>query len=261
MMKMKLSLVIFAILSLGYSYMPCNMGRIEKSCIPSSSFGCSRLNRSIFALSMGSKDKSRRHMNKVTELIQPRNGKMDILADKYDDVIEDDLKDFKTGSDMRSRRERDLKAEFVAQSPVERLVDGGTDRKWQQEKIDSVLKCLNMLYEEKEGKGIKLSYSERVGEIEWDDFKRLAGEAGVLDWIKGGDSAKEFSRIKDWINYHRKKGDIKFVVNPLKHAELKDGRVDRWQWIPRPKYKRNAMRTKVNIRHRKIHGLMNPDPY
>jgi hypothetical protein len=74
------------------------------------------------------------------------------------------------------------------------------------------------------------------------------------------------------VRYHLKKGDIKFNVNLL-HQEAhaqgqtegqgqgqgpKDGEglQERWEWVPRPKYKRGATRTRQNIRHRRAHALL-----
>jgi len=206
-------------------------------------------------------NKKGRAGNKYNDVPRRRLNEMKELEDKYRDVIDKDLVDMKTGDDLRSLRERDLKVEFAGQEKLPRLQDPTTERKWHPEMVDAVIKCLNMVYENKEAGNGQLTDPERAGAFDWADFDALADDAGVMDFIVADgtdhqEREKVIREIESWVRYHQKKGDIKFVVN-MGEGEVEESR-DRWRWIPRPKYKRGATRTRQNIRHRKAHGLI-PD--
>jgi hypothetical protein len=216
-------------------------------------------------------NKKGRANNKYNEMPRDRLNEMRELEAKYKGLIDDSLGEFTTGDSKRSGRERDLKVQFASEPKVERRIDESTLRKWSPEMVDAVMTCLNMVYSGKE----ELTDAERVGALDWGEFDAKADAAGIFDFIstevtddstssssssgsegdlKMSGRARVIRDIEKWVRYHQKKGDIKFAVN----LENNEGAGERWTWIPRPQYKRNATRTRQNVRHRKANGLM-PD--
>jgi hypothetical protein len=210
-----------------------------------------RFTKKSVSLSVLPHKKGRAGVN-YNEAPREKLNRMRELEDKYEDLIEKDLDGVVTGDSLRSKRERDLKVQFASEPKVKKEVDPTTLRKFSPEFVDAIIKCLNSVYKHKEERGL-LSDAELAGKLEWADFVAHAEEAGLPAYFaEDQEEKKAMVELERWVTYHRKKGDIKFEVN------IPEAHQDRWAWIPRPQYKRNAMRTRQNIRHRKAHGLI-PD--
>jgi len=180
------------------------------------------------------------------------------------EVIDENIESFMTGDDMRSKREKDLKiakVEADAKQVDYSVIRTDIERKWDIEKVDTVIACLNRVYELKMNKG-PLSESERAGLFEWEEFNSLCEETGVLNHLIIDDTTtmeRELERVHKWIQYHRKKGDISFKVDERLLDDTDDGVVsddvddgdevesgevgmyrEVWEWTPRPRYKRKT---------------------
>ena len=214
-------------------------------------------------------NKRGRAQNKIIEL-GPSNPKesndVKILRDKLKSEIENSTNEFETGNELRKSRERDLKLakiELDQQQYIYSVPDGGTERKWPIERIDSVIKCLNLLYKRKMAKG-SLTEAERAGLFDWNDFDNLSDEAGVLSHLVIDETTslkRELEKVHKWVSYHRIKGDISFDVDERlilvedndgindydtlendgdrEHILNLDVRKDVFKWTPRRKYRRS----------------------
>ena len=210
-------------------------------------------------------NKRGRAQNKIIELGPSNPNESDdvkSLRNKLKSEIEKSTKEFETGDELRKSRERDLKLakiELDQQQYIYSVPDGGTERKWPIERIDSVVNCLNLLYKYKMAKG-PLSEEERAGLFDWKDFDDLIEEAGVLSHLVIDDNTsleRELEKVHKWISYHRIKGDISFDVDErlvlavdedhdnieenedLENIMKLDIRKDVFEWTPRRKYRRS----------------------
>lgn len=128
----------------------------------------------------------------------------------------DDSAGFKSGSQKRKERERDLNV-AKANSITEIYAAPGKQRKWNQQEINEVISCLNLSY------GIRcrddLTASQRVGLIDWGKFDEEASKiiSGYEDPV-----INVKKKVVSWIKFHREKREIEFIGTE-------------WKWIPRSK--------------------------
>ena len=214
-------------------------------------------------------NKRGRAQNKIIELgpsnPNESNG-VKTLREKLKSEIEKSTTEFETGNELRKSRERDLKLakiELDQQQYIYSVPDGGTERKWPIERVDSVINCLNLLYKHKMTKG-SLTEAERAGLFDWNDFDNLIEEAGVLSHLVIDATTsleRELEKVHKWVSYHRIKGDISFNVDErlvlaeddnndnndydtagddgdLEDIMNLDVRKDVFEWTPRRKYRR-----------------------
>jgi len=110
-----------------------------------------------------------------------------------------------TGKAQRSQRTRDLKKVVETQGPAPDLHPIKPKRKWADEDIHTVIEVLNKSYDYKARED--LSDEERLGVIDWSAFDLHAEE--LIPNYNDAES-KTRSKVKSWLAYHRRKGDILF---------------------------------------------------
>ena len=151
-----------------------------------------------------------------------------------------------TGDEQRRARTRDLKKVAETQPPLPNLHPPTARRKWTDEEVAVAIECLNRSYGGRSRE--ELSEEQRVGVIDWSLFD-LHAEELIADYtLQGGQGAegaegagKVRSKVMSWINYHRRKRDIRF-----EH--------DTWVWDPegsdkRGRDKRRVAAHKNQVRH------------
>jgi len=110
-----------------------------------------------------------------------------------------------TGKAQRSQRTRDLKKVVETQGPAPDLHPIKPKRKWADDEISAVIQVLNKSYDYKARED--LSDEERLGVIDWSAFDLHAEE---LIPSYNDEESKTRSKVKSWLAYHRRKGDIIF---------------------------------------------------
>ena len=118
-----------------------------------------------------------------------------------EDNFDDEVSEFKSGTDLRKNRFRDLQAVKSLQSPVKIQVVPHTSKR-SNEEIDTIVTCLNLSYGMKERS--ELSEEERVGLIDWEKFDEIASDRIGSEYLSSR------TKLKNWILFHRKKNDISF---------------------------------------------------
>jgi hypothetical protein len=111
---------------------------------------------------------------------------------------------YQSGDDLRKARERDLKTVKKEQEPV--IPDTSQERstKKTNEEIDRVIDCLNQSMGKGKSVG-ELTDNERVGLIDWAKFD-AAAQGVIPDYVERGMQ----NTTRNWVEFHRKKNDIKF---------------------------------------------------
>ena len=165
--------------------------------------------------------KSRIH-NKVYSPQNKVDPSVKNLENRYKELIDEDLRTAKTGDELRSRRNRNIKE--VALSGLDTKLnciktDGSELRKWTPDEIEGLIDLMNSFYISKKD-GVGLSDEERVGLFVWEEFAEYVKDSGVF----GKYDRNSEEKVNSWIKYHRKKGDIRLdIYNGYK-----------WVWFPRP---------------------------
>ena len=121
-----------------------------------------------------------------------------------EDNFDEEVSSFKSGTDLRKNRFRNLQEVKSLQSPVKIHVVPHTSKK-SYEEIDTIITCLNLSYGMKERS--ELSEEERVGLIDWEKFDEIASDRLGSEYLSSS------AKLKNWILFHRKKKDISFQQN------------------------------------------------
>ena len=137
-----------------------------------------------------------------------------------------------TGDEQRRERERNLKVVAKTQDPTPNLQAPPKRRKWSDEEVSVAIECLNRSYSRRSRE--ELSEEQRVGVIDWSVFD-LHAEELIADYASDEGGIKVRSKVMSWINYHRRKKDIRF-----EH--------DTWVWDPEGSDKRGRDKRKVAAR-------------
>lgn len=144
-----------------------------------------------------------------------------VFIDSYDRLKDPKIKSFQSafnaeeledksiahisGSDLRKRRVRNLKTVFDTQPEAIKFTPPKLSSKKSPEEVCAILDCLNKLYETKERNA--LNEEERAGLIDWNKFDVIA--ASYLNTASYSGSNR--TKLINWIKFHVKKRDIKFV--------------------------------------------------
>lgn len=119
-----------------------------------------------------------------------------------------------SGVDLRKNREKNLRKVKSSQDPVIPFKPLTRTPKKGKDEIEKIVECLNMCFEIKDN--AELSEEERVGLINWDKFDEVGrqqlGEVYEQPGFK--------SKLRNWINFHRKKGDIAFTERKFVWTKL-----------------------------------------
>lgn len=132
-----------------------------------------------------------------------------------------------TGDEQRKERNRNLKTVKETQGPLPDLHPPTQKRKWSDDEIRTAIECLNRSYSMRSRE--ELTEEQRIGVIDWSLFDMHAEEL-IPDYLLEG--TKTRTRVMSWINYHRRKLDIRF-----EH--------DRWIFDPEGSSKRGKDKRKV----------------
>ena len=133
-------------------------------------------------------------------------------------MSDESLNTFKSGSDLRKERNRDLKAVKRDQQPkiTNSLLDNKQSKK-NKDEIDAIISCLNAAHQ------LKLpsaSIEEKtLGIIDWNLFDKVA-----LDVITNYSEISIKNKLYNWIKFHLRKGDIAFDIVLLS-----------WSWTKKSK--------------------------
>lgn len=159
--------------------------------------------------------------------------------DVGDTLDEADLEQYEKGDDLRSARERKL-AVVVAEQP-EVIPDTTQTRtaKKTQDEIDTIIECLNLSIG-KEKSTAELSDTERVGLVNWEAFD---GHATLLvgDYVSDavGVATPSLTKLRNWVEFHRKKKDISFSHLSAEGADDPDGEPMLFSWAAKPYNRKN----------------------
>lgn len=123
------------------------------------------------------------------------------------------------GALLRRSRLRNLKeAKIQSDSIVNIPPPPTTPRKWSQEDIANVIKCLNLSYGNR--KREELTDKQRVGVIDWSMFDLHAEQ--IIPGYNQEETPKVRSRVFSWVTFHVQKRDLRFDW-------------DKWIFDPKPK--------------------------
>jgi len=145
-------------------------------------------------------------------------------------ISDETVQGLEAGDDMRRKRNRDLKEVKENQGPVPNLQAPEKERNWSEEEIAAAIECLNRSYDKRSRE--ELSDEQRIGVIDWSLFELHAEEL-----IEGFTTTQKVrTKVIGWINFHRKKKDIRF-----EH--------DTWVWDPLGSDKRGKDKRAFYARH------------
>jgi len=123
------------------------------------------------------------------------------------------------GALLRRSRLRNLKeAKVQSDSIINVSPPPVTPRKWDEEDIANVVKCLNLSYGNR--KREQLTDKQRLGIIDWAEFDLHAEQ--FIGGYNQDESPKVRGRVFSWVTFHVQKRDIRFNW-------------DTWMWDPKPK--------------------------
>jgi len=131
--------------------------------------------------------------------------KIQDLADKLGINEQVQKEGAKTGDEQRSSREKDLKIVAKTQPETPNLHPPPKRRKWAEDEIALAIECLNGSYSMRSRE--ELSDEQRVGVIDWSIFDMHAEEL-IADYAL--EESRVRTKVMSWINYHRRKKDIRF---------------------------------------------------
>lgn len=160
--------------------------------------------------------------------IQRQKEPVPALEEIYDN-LDDKSKEMwrKTGQELRSNRERDLKKAH-AQTKVRTKMVPIKERTFDEEDITAVITALNKTIQ---GKAIEdLLKNERMGFVDWRAFHEAATEL-VPDY----DNEMVRRKTRSWIRFHKEKEDIIFNLD-----------TNMYEWDS-ASYKKRALRKRVRV--------------
>ena len=155
-----------------------------------------------------------------------KNEKLKKLYNSIDiDTKELDKEDFDTGSEKRSKRNRNLKevkAELDEISKYSTTAPTNLEQKTSRstEEINQIVESLNQLLHSKD----KIEERDRIGYIDFFDFDNIA-----KNLIKDYENDTKAKDIQSWVNFHRQKRELRVV-------SVDTGKTYMWVYSPNKRY-------------------------